>query len=319
MNLEDARPGGGLRLARLLLLFAIAAAGGLVCGELLTRWPAARSAVARALGRGELLAIVHGVGIYASTQGDENAESAVMLENLRRAARTETVSDEQVEREFALFRHQYPDDGKAFPQALQASGLSETTLRGKIVDHLRGRSWVERRIVAALEVTDADCESFYEENTSDFLQPPRYRASHLFLAAPDGSAVELVDAKQKTISAFGARIAGGETLAQLATEASEDDATKLTGGDLGFFAANRMPSEFIAEIKKLQVGQTSAPFRSHLGFHIAQLTELEPGRALPFEEAHAEIALLLQNEKRATAVADLAEGLLQADYVRPLP
>ncbi len=70
-----------------------------------------------------------------------------------------------------------------------------------------------------------------------------------------------------------------------------------------------MPAEFMAEIKKLRVGETSKPFRSHLGFHIVRLTEITPARSLTFEEARNEIALALTNERRANSVHRIAEEI----------
>jgi foldase protein PrsA len=100
----------------------------------------------------------------------------------------------------------------------------------------------------------------------------------------------------------------GEALSALA-EFSEDEASKRDGGDLGYFSEARVPSEFMAEIKKLHVGETSKPFRSHLGFHIAQLTEIKPAHALNFEETRGEIMSALANERRATSVAQIAREI----------
>ena len=112
------------------------------------------------------------------------------------------------------------------------------------------------------------------------------------------------------------RIAGGEPLSKLAAEASEDEASKVRGGDIAFFSAARMPPEFFAEVEKLQSGEISKPFRSHLGFHIVQLTETKPPRLVPFEEACGEISGALANERRVQITARLAGSLTKADYLR---
>jgi foldase protein PrsA len=105
----------------------------------------------------------------------------------------------------------------------------------------------------------------------------------------------------------------GETLSALATEASEDEASKLRGGDLGYFSETRMPPEFIAEIKKLRVAETSKPFRSHLGFHIARVTETKAAHLLTFDEARPEIGVALGNERRANRVDQIAKMLAGTD------
>jgi parvulin-like peptidyl-prolyl isomerase len=118
------------------------------------------------------------------------------------------------------------------------------------------------------------------------------------------------------IDALAVRLSRGETLAQLAAEASEDEGTKSRGGDLGFFSSARMPADFFEEVGKLAVGRRSNPFRSHLGFHIVELTEIKPARGLGFEEARAEILLTLANERRALIAKRLADMLSTATYAR---
>ncbi|MGZ5003808.1 MAG: peptidylprolyl isomerase, partial [Chthoniobacterales bacterium] len=142
-----------------------------------------------------------------------------------------------------------------------------------------------------------------------FAQPQRFRVSHIFLAAPEGYPEEVLAAKQSAIQGLSVRILAGEKFDDLEREASEDEATKSKGGDLGYFSAWRMPREFMAELEKMQVDEISAPIRSHLGFHLVRLTDVKPPREMSFEETQREIALLIKNEKRAGAVARLSEEL----------
>jgi parvulin-like peptidyl-prolyl isomerase len=218
-----------------------------------------------------------------------------------------------VSRQVELLGYQFGEP-KAFAAALEERASSEAQLREQLAAHLRGLRWIDRQIAPELPVTEDECRQYFEQNPHEFALPVRYRASHLFLAAPEGSPDDVVNTKQQAIAAFAARVAKREPLAQLAMLASEDEATKANGGDLGYFAADRLPEEFIAEIEKLRVGQISAPIRSHLGFHIVQLTDVKPSRAMTFEEVRDEIALKLRNDKRAAAVDRLAEKLAEAEF-----
>ena len=299
-----------MRALVLFLLFGIAALAGLITSEFLWRSPAAREAIARLSGRGELQALVGGVGVFG-----EESETQIVEENLRRFAREELVADSEIEREMNLLRYQFGDEN-AFAKAGDAAGVSMATLRELVAEHLRGRQWIEKQIAGAMSVTDEEARHRYDANRAEFMQPQRFRASHLFLAAPEGTPPEVVEIKMQAIKALAARIAKREPLAVLAAEASEDEATKPLGGDLGFFAAARALPEFVAQIEKLRIGQISAPFQSELGFHIAQLTDVKPPRELTFDEARPEIQQQLANEKRASAVASITERLRAAEFVR---
>ena len=304
-------------LARISFL-VLACAAGIACAELLVRMPAARGAVAKAFGGGELIAIVNGAGIYQAPEPaefDHDATTAVVAENLRRAARGEAADEAEIERAIALLRHQFPHE-TAFANALESSGLSLESLHERVGDHLRARAWLEKRIAPQLEISEADARQFYDQNAAQFDQPQRFRASHLLLAAHAQTPPEAVDAKRRMIDLLARRIAKEKNLAQRAMEISEDEATKPRGGDLGVFAEARMLPEFFAEVAKLRPGQISPPFQSLLGFHIVQLTGSLAPRRLSFEEARPEITTEVANERRAAAITALAEQLSTAEFIR---
>ncbi|MDQ2919627.1 MAG: peptidyl-prolyl cis-trans isomerase, partial [Verrucomicrobiota bacterium] len=178
-----------------------------------------------------------------------------------------------------------------------------------VAEYLGACRWIEKEIAPQLHLDAGEPKRFYEANLARFAQPQRYRVSHIFLAAPDGYPDEVIKTKRSEMQGLSVRILAGEKFADLVGEASEDEATKSRGGDLGYFSAQRMPPEFIAQLEKLQVGEISGPIRSHLGFHIAQLADVKPARQMNFEEVQSEIVSILVNEKRAMAVARLTERL----------
>jgi hypothetical protein len=283
---------------------------GAVAGELLCRWPAFRNLAGRFTNRGRLVRIVNGKGIYETDLGGEQDVSesdAVLAENLRHTAAAGKVNSSRIEERFAVLLDQFADP-KKFAAVLRSADLTESALREKLEEQLREVDWLEKQVAATPSVTEQECRTFYDSHPALFRQPVRYRAAHLFLASHAEAPPEVVEEKEKAIAALGARLKKGERLAALA-ELSEDEATKRRGGDLGYFSETRIPAEFLAEIKKVRVGETSKPFRSHLGFHIAQLTEIKPARMLSFEEARGEIISALANERRATSVARIAREI----------
>ena len=300
-----------------LMLSALMA--GLVASELLVRSVAFRDLAGRLSGRGHLVAIVNGKGIYETDLGGDAevaARDLTVAENLRRAAAAEIIDPARTDRELALLKAEFAND-RLFEDALQAGGLSISSLRGEIAAQLRGRQWLEKQITPAIGVTDQECQQFYASHQDLFTQPLRFRASHLLLAAHAETPLEVVEEKEMAIAELAKRLAKGELLSQLAAEASEDEATKLRGGDLGFFSESRMAPEFIAEIRKLNVGKVSKPFRSPLGFHIAQVTDIKAARLISFEEARPEISIALANERRALQADKIAQELSRAEYFQP--
>jgi hypothetical protein len=303
---------------RLFCLIAAASFAGVFCSELLCRSVSFRDAAGRLFGLGRLIAITDGKGVYEKDLDNGDffmASDLVVMENLRRAARNEPLDAAKVDRELSLLRAQF-GDGKAFLRGVRSNGLSISSLRARVVDQLRSLQWLEKQITAENAASEKECRDFYETHRALFTQPVRFRASHLFLAAPADAPPEIVESKREMIGALADRLARGETLPRLAAEVSEDEATRSRGGDLNFFSSARMPPEFVAEVEKLGVGRRSNPCRSHLGFHIIQVAEIRPARVLSFDEARGDILLALANERRSLIAEHLADMLGTATYAR---
>jgi hypothetical protein len=338
------------RGAVIALALAGACAAGIVCGQLLLRSPHFRDAIGILCGRGHLLAIAQGEGIYEADlqralaefrnatgvdekdRQDEDVERVKKVTTLqvderlalnrlisnsvaRSLAAREIISKPKIASELSLLRWQFPNE-RTWRTAVGASGLSIGSLRRSIAGDLRARQWITLQIASRLNETENEYRHFYQAHRDSFVQPMRFRASHLFLAAPPETPPEVVEIKQQGIKSFAGRIKQGETLADLAPVESEDEATKSRGGDLGFFSEFRMPPDFFSAVAKMRVGETSQPIRTGLGFHIVQLTDLKPARQMSFEEARAEIRLMIENEKRRAALQNLTADLARrAEFV----
>jgi foldase protein PrsA len=328
------------RFATASIAIAIGAVVGICCGQILTRSVVVRDKLGIICGRGHLLALVHGHGIYqadvdrtvneshypAGAQHNEatsvERQSALtdLIANaaLQSRADREKIPRADVERELNLLRLQFRDD-KTWRQALRQSGFFTFSLWPTLRNDLRARQWISNRIARQIDVTEDECRRFYESNPGNFFVLERVRVSHLFLAAPPETAAEIVEAKRTAIEALSVRLVRGEDFATLAPENSEDEATKLRGGDLGYFSASRMPPDFVEAALKLHPGEISKPIRTRLGFHILKLVDVQQARQKTFDEARKDIAIELANQKQATAIQQLIVDLSsQTDYLRPL-
>jgi parvulin-like peptidyl-prolyl isomerase len=202
--------------------------------------------------------------------------------------------------------------------ALARSSLNDPSLSQIVWEDLPARQWISKRIAPQLDVADDECRRFYDSHPENFFVSQRIHVSHLFLAAPPETAPEIVEDKQAAIEALSVRLAGGEDFAALTAENSEDEATKLRGGDLDYFSATRMPPDFVAAALKLCPGEISRPIRTRLGFHILKMIDLQQPRQKTFDEVRNDIAIDLANQKRTDAIEKLIIDLSsEADYLRP--
>ncbi len=77
------------------------------------------------------------------------------------------------------------------------------------------------------------------------------------------------------------RIIAGEDFVEVAKKTSRDIDTKYTGGDLGCFTTLQLRNYALeSEAYKLNRGQISMPVRTHLGYHIIEITDRRPSNGL---------------------------------------
>ncbi len=323
-----------MRLKAIAGLAALALIAGVGSSEIIYRSKICRDAIEHCFGQGDLLALINGRGIYeidvmsemtadrylAGKEIGVNSKDAVLRrlianENLRHVSNRGEFSEAELQRAFELLRYQFADD-KLWTKRIADNAISLQSLRQLLRENLSGRRCIEREITNQLAADEDSVRSYYAQHSEDFVQPLRLRASHIFLAAPPETLPEIVEAKQKLIESFAARMHDGEEFEALVWEASEDEASKPRGGDLGYFSQWRVPQDFFATVSQLKMGETSKPFRSNLGFHIVRVTEIKPARQMAFEEVRSEIAARLTNQHRREAVENLTNRLSGSSALR---
>ncbi len=292
------------------LLLLVALGIGILLGEGLTRNFAFRAWLGRVAQRGELQALVGSRGIYDRDlrTSRRSLQSLINQAKVSRAAARQPLPATALAREMALLRAQLPNE-KAWNALLAQAGTSPRALRREMAEQLRSRDWLEAKLEALKLPNESEERQFYDAHRAEFQEPLRFRASHLFLAAPIGYPNEVIASKRTLINALAARLKNGEAFPALVAEFSEDEGTKTRGGDLNYFARARMCPEVFAALAALPPGLTSAPIRSRLGFHLLRSQEILPAREISFTEAAPEIASRLEDERRAQAVSTLLAAL----------
>jgi peptidyl-prolyl cis-trans isomerase SurA len=114
------------------------------------------------------------------------------------------------------------------------------------------------------------------------------RARHILVATDELTTAE--DAQSRLWQAK-ERLANGEDFADLAQSMSQDRASAIKGGDLGWTTPGQFVPAFEAVIVTLRPGEVSDPFESQFGWHIILVEDRreqdnsdEVRRAMAYEE-----------------------------------
>jgi foldase protein PrsA len=106
-----------------------------------------------------------------------------------------------------------------------------------------------------------------------------------------------------------AKLKAGGDFAALAKQYSTDPASKVKGGELGFFGPGQMVPAFQAAAFALPVGGISAPVKSPFGWHIINVEEKKPAFKATLAGSRAQIKDTLTQQQEQQQIPVFLQGL----------
>ncbi len=144
-------------------------------------------------------------------------------------------------------------------------------------------------------VTPEAARKLYDETVKALAPEEEVRARHILVETED-------EAK-----AAHARVKGGEDFAKVAGELSKDPGSKGEGGDLGFFAKDRMVEAFAEAAFKLAPGEVSDPVKTQFGFHVIKVEEKRTKPLPTFDETKEQIDTYLGRKAQQDLILSLRQ------------
>ncbi len=250
---------------------------------------------------------------------EENLRKSLMIDKLR-AAITDwmAVSDAEVDREFKARNEKVK---------LQVVALTADKFRNRVTvtdadvstyfdahkaEYRKGEQRKVKMLVldrdqikAKITVAAADVDKAYNDNIAQYQTPEQVRASHILLKTEGKNEADVRKRAEEILK----QVKAGGDFAAIARQVSEDDGSKVNGGDLDYFGRGRMVPEFETAAFAMQPGQVSDLVKSQFGFHIIKVTDKKPAATRPLAEVRPQIEDQLKNERTEQQMAAQARDL----------
>lgn len=191
-----------------------------------------------------------------------------------------------------------PEDSRPAARSDDA-GIAES-----VEQKLRIEKLLKREVLDAVEVTDEEIASNYDENREYYSRPETVEISQI-LVEDEAEAEEI----RKELGA------SPDRFAELAREHSIGPEASL-GGKMGSFGRGELPPSLERAVFSLKPGRLSDVVATDFGFHIFRLEQFVASRPLELEEVADAIRVELLRRKSDEAISLYTESLRKRYPVR---
>lgn len=154
----------------------------------------------------------------------------------------------------------------------------------------------------------AELQQAYDSGKAQWVTPPMYRVSQIFLAVNDAQSAEGVRRQAQELSRKAQ--AAPADFAALATQYSQDPNTAQRGGDSGMQPLQQLVPQVREAVSRLKLGAVSDVVQSPAGFHVLKLTGQQPARTATLDELRERLTQALRAQRQEQIAKAYLEGML---------
>ncbi|HVZ74381.1 MAG TPA: peptidylprolyl isomerase [Polyangia bacterium] len=224
-----------------------------------------------------------------------------------------SITSEQVDQSIEEIKKQNNLDDDQLREALKGQGMTMAAYRADLKRQLLRFRVLNIQVGSRVSISDEEVRNYYDRHMKAGGNV-QVRASHIFVAIPDGADANVVKDKQAQAQKLLERAQAGEDFAKLAKQYSDDAATRADGGDLGTFGRDMLPKAIEELVFSMKVGDIRGPVRADRGFHVIKLVERKEKDAKPLDEVKDDIRIQLRQKEMErqtkTYLADLRKKTL---------
>lgn len=217
---------------------------------------------------------VDGGQIFKDVFKEEILNVMISQELVSQQAKKEgiVVTEQEISNEVKSFM-EYISKMPNYLEFLQENNIDDEFLKSHFKQNLIFEKY-RNKIMSETEIEESKLKQYYEAHLNEY-KKEEIKASHILIstlnAMKEPLSEEETAKKESEAKALLKRLKSGENFEKLAKEYSEDEASAVHGGDLGYFAKGVMVPEFEEAAFKLKKGEISDIVKSSFGYHIIKL------------------------------------------------
>ena len=207
-------------------------------------------------------------------------------------------------------------DDAGLAAALAAQGYTMAGYKHELRRQVLRFRAVNQLVAPKVQITDEDVRARYDQMARRTEQVQAVKLSHMLFKLPEHpTEQQIAEAKNKASNAI-TRVKGGEDFAKVAATESDDDTTKATGGELGWFQRGSMANpEWEPIVFAMEKGDVRGPVTGPQGFHVFQVTEVKRSDLKPFAEMKEQLQRELRRREMDKQTQTWVEELRKKAYI----
>ncbi|HWO47911.1 MAG TPA: peptidylprolyl isomerase, partial [Solirubrobacterales bacterium] len=206
-------------------------------------------------------------------------------------------------------------DDAGLAQVLAAQGLSLASYKQELRRQIMRLRAVNQLVAPKVQVTEEDLQARYNQLKRRSEAVNAVALSHMLFKLPEHpTEQQLGEAKAKAAKAI-ERLNAKEEFAKVAAEVSEDESTKATGGQLGWFQRGSINPDWEPIVFSMEKGDVRGPVTGPQGLHVFQVTEVKQSELKPYAEMKEHISRELRRREMDKATATWIEELRKKAYI----
>ncbi len=248
------------------------------------------------------------VGTETITQADIDAKTSMLPPQFRARYETADGKKKLVEQltKMSLLSQE--------ARRLQLDKKEEVAKRIKeIADNLIIQELIKQEVIDKIKVNEADLEKYYQEHKQEFIEPEKVKVNIIQFKLKDNATPEEKKAQKKKAELALKRLKKGDDFEKVAKEVSEDERTKNSGGNTGFFSKGKRMNTYGEKVEEkafaLKTGQISDIIEEKNGDYIIKVGEKKPQKEETFQEAKPKIERRMQQEDQRKAYDTYLDSL----------